>query len=139
MEHNTASKKQYKESLASQISGEEASALRMGGAGLCISEFNRAVCLRLLDLECADEGMVSLESAEELRGDLESYLNEFMQDRPEGHKWIILACLYLTFVEHLPMHPQQAAKWVEKDGKYFCPSMAPDSITCRYCMCERME
>ena len=128
---------EFKTKLAGQISAEEESALRRG-AGLCISDFNRSVCLRLLDSECTDDSPVSLSDAEELSADLEAYLKEYMQDKPAGHKWIILACLYLTFVEHLPMHPQHAAKWVEKDGRYYCPSMEPDSITCRYCMCEQM-
>ncbi len=66
------------------------------------------------------------------------YVVRYMKDKPEGHKWIILACLYLTFVEHLPMHPQHAAGWIEKDGRYYCPHMVPDSITCRYCMCEKL-
>ena len=126
----------FRTKLAGQISAEEEVALRSGG--LCINDFNRAVCLRLLDQECTDDSPVSLADAEELRGDLEAYLKEYMQDKPEGHKWIILACLYLTFVEHLPMHPQHAAKWIEKGGRYYCPSMEPESITCRFCMCERL-
>jgi uncharacterized protein (UPF0305 family) len=62
-----------------------------------------------------------------------------MADRPEGHKWIILACLYLTFAERLPMHPQSAAKWIEKDGRFYCRYMEEDSVTCRYCMCEKLK
>lgn len=129
---------EYKKSLAGEISEKEAAALRSGGSGLCISDFNRSVCLRLLDNECTDESSVSLADARELRKDLEDYLAEYMQDRPEGHKWIILACLQLTFVDRLPMHPQHAANWTEKDGRYYCSHMVPESITCRYCMCEPM-
>ena len=33
---------------------------------------------------------------------------------------------------------EEAAKWVRSDGRYRCPSMAPDSTTCRYCVCEEM-
>ena len=120
--------------------------LKSGGKGLCISSFNRDVCLRLLDYDrsgsfCGSAGSspVPQEKIEKLEAELRDYLNEYMQDRPEGHKWIIIACLYLTFAEHLPMHPQQAAKWVEKDGRYYCPSMAPESITCSCCMCESMD
>ena len=129
---------EFWKSLRNQISPQEEKAL-ISGKGLCISVFNRDVCLRLLENGCLGGGPVSSEKAERLAAELRDYLNEYMKDKPEGHKWIILACLYLTFLEHLPMHPQSAAKWTEKDGRYFCPSMEPDSITCSYCMCEKME
>ena len=130
---------ELKEKLKKQISLEEAEKLRSGGESLCISSFNRDVCLRLLD-NCSDEDtMVSDEKIDALESELKDYLNIYMQDRPEGHKWIIIACEYLTFIEHKPMHPQSAAKWTEKDGKYYCPGMQPDSITCRCCMCNEMK
>ncbi|MBO4862279.1 MAG: hypothetical protein J5535_05235 [Firmicutes bacterium] len=129
--------REFKKTLADRISSEEAAALS-SGAELCISDFNRAVCLRILEPGQCGEGSVSPEDADLLEKDLADYLNKYMQEKPEGHKWIILACLYLTFVERVPMHPQQAAKWVMNDGRYRCPSMAPDSITCRYCVCEEM-
>ena len=132
--------------LKERISPREAALLRKGTDGLCISTFNRDVCLRLLDAEISTVGGTGCAAAEfdpadaaRLEADLTAYLNEYMADKPEGHKWIILACLYLTFAERLPMHPQSAAKWVEKDGRYYCPSMAPESVTCGYCMCEKME
>ena len=131
--------------LKERIGPEEAEQLRNGTEGLCISAFNRDVCLRLLDADIPGVTVdrynadVDPTDAAALEADLSAYLNEYMADRPEGHKWIILACLYLTFAERLPMHPQSAAKWVEKDGRYYCPSMAPESITCKYCMCEKMD
>lgn len=130
--------------LKARISPREAEQLRNGTDGLCISAFNRDVCLRLLDdipgvTVDRDFAVIDPTDAAALEADLSAYLNEYMADRPEGHKWIILACLYLTFAERLPMHPQSAAKWVEKDGRYYCPSMAPESITCKYCMCESIE
>ena len=136
--------------LKKRISPEEAAMLRKGTDGLCVSEFNRDVCLRLLDAEIstpgesgaktsAGGGAVDPDDAARLEADLESYLNEYMADRPEGHKWIILACLYLTFAERLPMHPQSAAKWIEKDGRFYCRYMEEDSVTCRYCMCEKLK
>ena len=130
--------KEFRQKLKDEISAEEAAALR-SGSGLYISNFNRNVCLRLLEGDSSYTGDVPLEKAEALSAELSAYLNEFMQDHPEGHKWIVLSCLYLTFVEHLPMHPQAAAKWVEKDGRYFCPSMAGDSLTCSCCVCEGMK
>ena len=130
--------------LKARISPREAEQLRNGTDGLCISAFNRDGCLRLLDdipgvTVDRDFAVIDPTDAAALEADLSAYLNEYMADRPEGHRWIILACLYLTFAERLPMHPQSAAKWVEKDGRYYCPSMAPESITCKYCMCESIE
>ena len=127
---------ELKNELASQISSEEADALR-SGRSLCINDFNRKVCVRLLDNERADETTVPAERIEHLKKELSDYLKQYMADKPEGHKWIILACLYLTYVEHLPMHPQSAATWIEKDGKYYCAAMVPESITCSSCVCEK--
>ena len=78
---------------------------------------------------------MSEESVRELTEDLEKYLAEYLADHPEGHKWIIIACLYLTFAEGLPMHPQHAAKWQKTASGYVCPHKVEDSITCRYCVC----
>ena len=130
---------EFKEKLKKQISPEEAEKLRNGGESLCISSFNRDVCARLLDNNSDDEGMVSGEKIDALESELKNYLNEYMQDRPEGHKWIIIACENLTFIEHKPMHPQFAAKWVETDGRDYCPGMQPESITCSCCVCNEMK
>ncbi|MBO4832213.1 MAG: DUF2115 family protein [Oscillospiraceae bacterium] len=130
---------ELRENLRARITPAEAVALKSGGADLCISVFNREVCLRLLDAESTHGGTVPDEKIGTLEEDLKNYLAEYMADRPEGHKWIITACLYLTFVEHLPMHPRESAKWIEKDGKYYCPSMVPESVICSCCMCERAD
>ena len=130
---------ELKEKLKNRISSEEAEKLRNSGEGLYISGFNRDVCLRLLDNCRDDESKVPDDNIDALESELKDYLNEYMPDRPEGHKWIIIACEYLTFIEHKPMHPQHAAKWVEKGGKYYCPSMQPESITCICCVCNEMK
>ena len=130
---------ELKKDLVLRISEQEADALRRGTESFYISPFNRDVCLRLLDDAKTDRSLVFEAKVRELESELTDYLNEYMQDKPEGHKWIIIACLYLTFAEHLPMHPQAAAKWTERDGRFFCPNMVPESITCGYCMCERMD
>ena len=49
-------------------------------------------------------------------------------EEKEMLRWSILSCLELTFVEKQPMHPQKSAKWVSRDGHYYCPSMNKDSI-----------
>ena len=128
---------EYQKSLAGRIGPEEAEALRRG-EGLYISEYNRAVCLRLLEDGTAGGAPVPREKADRLEAELRDYLNQYMADRPDGHKWIILACLYLTFVERRPMHPQAAARWIEREGRYYCPSLEPESFICGCCVCERM-
>ena len=129
---------EFHKSLGARITADEAESLRRG-EGLFISEYNRSVCLRLLEADRFDGGPVPPEEVARLEAELRAYLDQYMPDRPDGHKWIILACLYLTFVERLPMHPQAAAKWIERDGRYFCPSMEPDGIICGYCVCESMD
>lgn len=127
---------ELRKDLAAQISSAEADALR-NGRDLSINDFNRQVCIRLLDSDCADDSPVPVERIESLKKELSDYLKQYMADKPEGHKWIILACLYLTYVERVPMHPQSAATWIEKDGKYYCAAMVPESITCSSCVCEK--
>ena len=135
---------EFREGLAARISPEEKEMLRMSDPELYISDFNRSVCMRVIEpeqpaaagRESTVDPEVDLESAEELEENLRTFLDEYMSDHPEAHKWIILSCLELTFVEKQPMHPQKSAKWVSRDGHYYCPSMNKDSIICRYCTCE---
>ena len=129
----------FRKRLCAMVSDPERTALENGGDGLYISSFNRQVMLRMLT-GGADEGPDADEQAvRELTADLKAYLNTYMSDHPEGHKWIILACLYLTFVEKLPMHPREAAKWQRVDGRFLCPNKVEDSLTCQYCVCESMK
>ena len=128
---------ELKDQLAAQISTAEAEALRNGG-DLSINDFNRRVCIRLLDSGCTDDSPVPADRIEHLNKELSDYLKQYMVDKPEGHKWIIIACLYLTYVEHLPMHPQSPQTWIEKDGRYYCAAIVPESITCSSCVCEKL-
>ena len=98
-----------------------------------------------VDLEAADEHThpepeVDLEAAENLARYLQEYLDEYMPDAPEGHKWIVLASLYLAFVAHRPLHPiDRAGVVVEQlDGRtiYRCPLKVPgDNPICDACVC----
>ena len=122
--------------LCSMVSDPERTALENGGAGLYISAFNRQVLLRMLRNNGNEGPDADEQAVRELTADLTAFLNACMADHPEGHKWIIIACLYLTFVEKLPMHPQEAAKWQKVDGRFLCPSQVKDSLICQYCVCE---
>ena len=98
-----------------------------------------------LNLDAADEHTqpepeVDLEAAENLARYLQEYLDEYMPDAPEGHKWIVLASLYLAFVARRPLHPiDRAGVVVEQlDGRtiYRCPLKVPgDNPICDACVC----
>ena len=98
-----------------------------------------------VDLEAADEHTqpepeVDLQAAESLARYLQEYLDQYMSDNPEGHKWIVLASLYLAFVARRPLHPiDRAGVVVEQlDGRtiYRCPLKVPgDNPICDACVC----
>ena len=60
-----------------------------------------------------------------------------MPECPEGHKWIYIACVYLTFIEKLPMHPQTVTGWVERDQAFFCPAHSGKDSVCECCVFEK--
>lgn len=97
-----------------------------------ISRYNRATLLRMLaeDPQLDDEA-----GAEVLRAALQDYLNRYMPDRPEAHKWVILPCLYLAFAAREPMHPREIVGWQRVDGVYRCPARDEAGI-CRWCVCQ---
>ncbi|MGI6217592.1 MAG: DUF2115 family protein [Coriobacteriales bacterium] len=127
--------------LRESVKEDEWKRLEEDDPTLVINSFNRSVVLSLRDAEVNDHE-VDAASANELRRKLEQYLNKYMADKPQGHKWIIISSIYRSFIARLPMHPQEAAKWkaVEEGGttRYLCPIRedTPDSV-CLYCVCER--
>lgn len=131
-------KSEFREKLAERISAREEEMLRSADPGLYVSDFNREVCLRILD-ETSAEGDADDEAASLLEGELRTFLSEYMADHPEAHKWIILSCLELTFVEGKPMHPKKSAGWEFRDGEYYCPSMAEGTVICSFCACRKAE
>ena len=123
--------------LKARVTPAERAALRDGGAGLVISRYNRETLLRMLDMDAPPagrdvdaRGMAALEAA------LEDYLARYMPDRPEGHKWIVISCLFLACIVREPMHPREIVGWEEADGGYLCPARdtSPGSL-CRWCAC----
>lgn len=123
--------------LKARVTPAERAALMDGGAGLVISRYNRETLLRMLDMDAPPagrdvdaRGMAALEAA------LEDYLARYMPDRPEGHKWIVISCLFLACIVREPMHPREIVGWEEADGGYLCPARdtSPGSL-CRWCAC----
>lgn len=99
-----------------------------------ISRYNRMTLLRILECEEPDRGRMDAGRVEALHVALREYLNRYMPDTPEAHKWIILSCLFLAFVAMEPMHPQAIVGWEKKEDGYFCPSREEDGI-CQWCVC----
>ncbi|MBR2522536.1 MAG: DUF2115 family protein [Coriobacteriales bacterium] len=136
-----ATRKELLSALCSQIDEAYREALRDGDASLDINESNRATMLRMLQMEDEAqrlEGSVDASSARELASSLEAYLDKYMVDRPQAHIWIILACLFSSFIAEEPMHPQGPAGWERlASGSYVCPARedVPGSL-CRWCVCE---
>ena len=119
--------------LRAQISPAERAALR-DDVVQNISRYNRATLLRILECEAPDDGRVDAGRVETLHAALGEYLNRYMPDTPEAHKWIILSCLFLAFVAMEPMHPQAIAGWKKTGGGCLCPSREEGGI-CQWCVC----
>ena len=137
-------KKQLLEQLAGHISDEERVALEGDGRELVISSYNRATVLKLLSMKenGVDRGPITVETdlVDGFKRELEEYLDRYMREQPEGHKWIILSCLFLTFIMREPMHPQEIVRWERLGDLYRCPSreMQAGSL-CRWCVCGRND
>ena len=159
--------KEFCKELVEQITHAEWDALDRCDPSLTINNHNREALLEMralcmapdtaeaakepthpeldVDLEAADEHTqpepeVDLEAAENLARYLHEFLDEHMPDAPEGHKWIVLASLYLAFVARRPLHPiDRAGVVVEQlDGRtiYRCPLKVPgDNPICDACVC----
>lgn len=98
-----------------------------------ISAFNRATILRMLVGEYPAE-TVDFSRVKELEAALTDYLNRYMTEAPAVHKWIVIACLFLTFVAREPMHPQGIVGWKQTEAGYQCPAREADGV-CRWCVC----
>ena len=135
--------------LASRITQAEWDALERWDPSLTINGHNRMALLEMRAM-CSADGQASrqaqpwpdvdLDAAENLAHYLQEYLDEYMSDAPEGHKWIVLASLYLAYVAHRPLHPiERTAVSVERvEGAtiYRCPLKIPgDNPICDACIC----
>lgn len=112
---------------------------------LPISAFNRSVLLEMKTAD-ANDGANAIQEAEVtgLHQVLKDYLEKHLCDKPDGWKWIIISCIYLTFIAERPMHPIDAMdiKETTVDGEriYECPRKSKDGhTTCHYCVCKQMS
>ena len=129
--------------LLARITPEELTHLKTNSPALILSSFNREKLLEMRDFP-AQEKEISPEKVKALHLALRDYLNVYMIDQPEAHKWIILTCLYLAFVKGEPLHPKEIAGYIERNdcGKrvWFCPLReGGEGSICSYCVCRKLE
>ncbi len=105
-----------------------------------IGPFNRETLLRMRETEppSFDIPEASIQGLSEL---LRRYLERYMAEQPEGHRWIILSCLYLSLVLQRPMHPQDVVHWTcrTEQGRlaYHCPCKEyGEESVCTFCVCQ---
>ena len=144
-------------SLCKRITPEEWHALECADSKLYINDHNRLALLEMREVgegsnganlnsrvvlggESETGGDIDTSDAAALEDALQVFLDEYMAEASEGHKWIILASLYLTYVAKRPMHPIERAGVVveERDGHtvYLCPNKVPgDNPICDACVC----
>ena len=123
--------------LKGGITPAERAALVGDGHGLVLSRYNRATLSRMLAMDACPEGPpVSSASLSAMEAALRDYLDRYMPDQPEAHRWIVLSCLFLAFVVQEPLHPQAVVGWRIVEGRYACPAreISGDSL-CRWCAC----
>lgn len=77
-----------------------------------ISEFNRSVILEMLQDKLLAQEEISEEKVTALKNTLENYLQSYLPDQKEVWKWIILSCVYLCFICHKPLHPQEMVHYI---------------------------
>lgn len=129
------SRNEYLSRLRKHVSDEEREDLENGDI-LFVSWYNRETMLRMLHSEALFDGTVDTDQAEALTNALLAYLNKHMPDYPQGHKWIILACLFLSMVVREPMHQQRTTGWQKHGDQYYCRAREDqEGSVCRWCVC----
>ena len=89
-----------------------------------ISQWNRGTLLRMRGF-VPEPGDIPAASVEALISSLCDNLERHMPDAPEGHRWIMLSCLFLAFVAWEPMHPREVVHHrntvIMGRQHWFCP------------------
>ena len=121
--------------LRGHVRKDEWPLLADGSAPLVISRWNRATLMRMRGFE-APPGEAKDEDVGAMEALLADYLKRTMPDRPEGHRWILLSCLFLAFVAREPLHPAEIVGHRPGPEGRVCPARepGPDSL-CRFCVC----
>lgn len=131
-------KTELKKTLLSYITEAEWDQLENRPYELVIGAFNRETILRMQKNGMDDTEEISEQWINGLYHVLKEYLQKYMPEQPEGHKWIIIACIYLAGIEQVPMHPQEYVGWVKNENGYACPNHSGSHSVCRYCACKKL-
>ena len=101
-----------------------------------LEKVNAEDALKKVDAEDVIE-KVNARDVIEMVDALNVFLEKYMADQPQGHKWIILSCVFLSFIAKEPMHPQSVVQWERDDkGRYHCPSATfEEGSLCKWCAC----
>ena len=130
------------EKIIKSIEDDEWKMIEDGSGDVYISDHNRKVLQDLRERGLSFSGDVDEREVMTLSEALYGFLKETWPEKPMSHKYVVNACLVLTFLIEEPMHPQDAVKFkiVERDGKkvYFCPAKQ-DSIICNFCISEKLN
>lgn len=125
--------------LTSAVCEDDWRRLEENDPSLVVSRWNRATLLRMREYLAGDFDVDDAQ-VEALKAALQSYLNRYMEKQPEGHRWIMLSCLFLAFVAREPLHPGEVVhhRKIVEGGRivYRCPARedSPGSL-CRFCVC----
>ncbi|MBQ8974217.1 MAG: DUF2115 family protein [Oscillospiraceae bacterium] len=126
--------------LKGEIAPDQWRSLESGGEGLVISRHNTETLLSMRGAVISEDFPIDSASVEALEALLEEYLDRYMSDKPEGHKWIIISSLYLCFIARKPMHPIDIVgiRTAQEGGKtvYYCPAKTSGKgDICSFCVC----
>ena len=140
MERDTGmTKEALAEKILASFSEIEWERLENDRTDVPVSEYNRKTLLGLKNGNTVFEGHVREEDVRSLSDALRAFLTETWAEQPGAHKYVIGACLVLTFLLEIPMHPQEIVGYTEtiEDGRkrYHCPAKG-GSVICRHCVTE---
>lgn len=128
-------KEELRQALLAKISEQEWLALEENA--LPLNAFNRSVILQMRESKAPRDEAVPISAVRALHESLAAYLQQYMSECSQGHKWIELACIYLAYIKRIPMHPQVAAHWEKTADGYRCPMHAGADTLCSHCACKK--
>ena len=124
--------------LKGEITPKEWKLLESRDLTIKISEHNRNTLLEMKNTHITEDKEVSTDVINDLKLELETYLNKYMAEDKKDHKWIIISSSYLTYIKEKPMHPidKLNIKVVKENNReiYYCPLKTGEGA-CKYCVC----
>ena len=130
--------------LKGEITPKEWELLELKDSTIKISEHNRNTLLEMRNTQITEDKEVSNDTISDLELELKAYLDKYMAEDKNDHKWIIISSLFLTYIKKKPMHPidKLNIKVVKEDNRkiYYCPfKKGEGECSCKYCVCHTIE